>query len=91
MQTFVSTNLAFEKLLYLYVILLQNKKLRYNYFRFGGRHLGLPTSGMVGDSSQWIHSIAGPCNMQKHAGYLLEFRVLLYNNTWGVSHPNLTE
>ena len=52
MQTFVSTNLAFETLLYLYFILLQNKKLRYNYFRFGGRHLGLPTSGMVGDSSQ---------------------------------------
>src|SRR5664279_4592341 len=37
-------------------------KLRYKYFRFIGRHLGFPTSGLVGQYFQWVRWIAGPRN-----------------------------
>ena len=54
-------------------------KLRSKYFRFRGRHLGLPTSGLVGQHSDYLHWLAGP---QKYGVSLWNF-VPILSTSWG--------
>ena len=62
-----------------------NYKLRSKYFPFRGRHLGLPTSGLVGQQSDYLLWLAGP---QKYGVSLWNF-VPVSSTSWDVSTAGL--
>ena len=57
-------------------------KLRSKYFRFRGRHLGLPASGLVGQHSGYLHWLAEPQKYEVSRWYFVpvssDFRLPVY-------------